>query len=355
MTVTRTITSIFRLWSAVLRASLVVFMTAVLVTGCGDRSEKPPTVTGRDEAFTGFPRNVTDATGRQLLVEAPPERVVAVYNYGYGLLATLGIRPVGQLVNDEMLSDARYFANGEAIPTVGPIALDLEKLAVLEPDLIIGGTEEILAGLQTVAPVFLPGDWRGEVPEVMYDDLRRVARIFGAEARAESTISAFKDRVAAYQALLPTRDRRPSTIIAGITSASEVSLTVGPSWRRQVLDLISRSEWQSPTGGNKIYGTLETLLKLDPDVMILGTSQPPDGYDALFAALDRHPLWAELSAVRNDRVIYIPHYTNPTPHSLIGTRIMLDELVPRIYPRIFPEGPLSDADVERVLRGDSGS
>jgi len=75
----------------------------------------------------------------------------------------------------------------------------------------------------------------------------------------------------------------------------------------------------------------------------------PGGYQALFAKLAEHPLWNELSAVRNDRVIFIPDYTNPTPQSLVGARVMLDELVPRIYPDLFPDGPLTDEDVRRIL------
>ncbi len=297
----------------------------------------------------GFPRTVTDAAGRELRIERPPERVVAIYNYAYGLLASLGIRPVGQLVNEEMLKDPRYFANGEEIPTVGPIEPNLEKLAVLEPDLVVGGSEGIASSLQAVAPFYLPRSGRGEVPAVLYADLRRAARIFGVEERAEAAIEAFANRVAAYQAMLPPREQQPTTIIAGIASASELHLVAGPAFGRQVLDLVSRSEWGSPTGEHLIRGTLETLLALDPDVIIIGTWNPPDGYDALFAALDKHPLWQELSAVKSGRVIFIPDYTNPHPHSLIGARIMLDELVPRIYPERFPDGPLSDADVQRIL------
>ena len=138
-------------------------------------------------------------------------------------------------------------------------------------------------------------------------------------------------------------------LIAGIASTSELALVVGPSRSRQLLDLVARSEWASPTGESWVRGSLETLLAHDPDVLVIGTWDPPGGYDALFAELAEHPLWNELAAVRNDRVIFIPDYTNPTPHSLVGARVMLDELVPRIYPERFPDGPLSEAAVQRVL------
>ena len=63
------------------------------------------------------PVPVVDGLGRELTFDAAPQRVIALYNGNYGLLASLGVRPVGALVNPS-LRIPLYFEDAASIPSV---------------------------------------------------------------------------------------------------------------------------------------------------------------------------------------------------------------------------------------------
>lgn len=303
----------------------------------------------------GFPVTITDGLGRELTFEEPPERVVALYNGNFGNLATLGVRPVATLANESMLAAPRYFEDGESIPSVGATdgGIDLEAVAAAEPDLILGFGMEQVQSMGDIAPFYSPLDT--DTLEGLYAETRNLGTILGIADRAEEAISAFQDRLAAYQALT-NRD-------VSILLASPEEDNLNSMWIRhagspdcRLLNEIAICDWDDPTGGEgwSFQTTPETLLELNPDFIYY--KSPWDGtQEELMNYVQQNPLWAELDAVQNNRLLYVEGYPNPIASSLIAATHLLDTFAPRLYPDLFPDGPLTDAQVQEIIGGEESS
>ena len=112
-----------------------------------------------------------------------------------------------------------------------------------------------------------------------------------------------------------------------------------------LLDRVAACDWTGEGLGDWGYqaGT-EAVLALDPDVIVLGNWSEMDDA-ALQAALAADPLWGEIRAVREGRVVSVPGYSNPIFSSIAAGEKLLDTLVPAIFPEAFPGGPLTEAEV----------
>jgi len=306
-------------------------------------------LTAQDDASESFPVTVTDGLGRELTFEEPPQRVVAIYNGNFGNLATLGVRPVATLANDSMLADPRYFEDGESIPSVAAAegGIDLEAVAAAEPDLIIAFSIEEVQSMENIAPVYVPLDTNSL--EGLYAETRQLGSILGVEDRAEAAISAFQDRLAAYQAITP------GDVSILLTSPEEDNLNSmwvrhGDSPDCRLLNEIAICDWENPTddGGWSFQTTPETLLELNPDFIYY--KSPWDGtHQELMDYVRGNPLWAATDAVQNDRLLYVEGYPNPIASSLIATTQLLDVFAPSLYPDLLSDGPLTDEQVQEIL------
>jgi iron complex transport system substrate-binding protein len=106
-------------------------------------------------ALAADTRALTDETGRQVVVPAKPERIVALTPWVVEMLVLLGHPPVGRPSSADWPADAVA-----KIPEHGmSYRLNYERIAALKPDLLIGNKDlhaNYLSNLQqTGAPVLL--------------------------------------------------------------------------------------------------------------------------------------------------------------------------------------------------------
>ena len=285
---------------------------------------------------------VTDGAGRELTFATPPERVVALYNDAFGQMATLGVRPVATLVNPEMAADAAYyFDDGASIPLVANMdgTPDPEIIASFMPDLIVTWSAEEAASFEGIAPVFVMHDGG---PEEVRRNLVDLGTILGASDRAEAELAAFDARVAAYAARVP---EQPTVLKLGASNADSFWIGSAGDPACGLLDMVVTCNWPGETPESWSYeATTEAVLALDPDVIVLGNWSEMD--DAgLQAALEANPLWGEIRAVKEGRVVTVPGYSNPIFSSIAAGNKLIDTLIPAIFPEAFPNGALTEAEV----------
>ncbi|MFD6859706.1 ABC transporter substrate-binding protein [Rhodococcus sp. NPDC060090] len=128
--------------------------TAMLLSACGSTSSDEAT-TG-DEASTDASYTVEHAMG-ETTIEGTPERIVVIDSPHLDALVALGITPVGATESGAATGVPEYLADElEGIETVGPtMEPDLEAIASLNPDLIIGAQvrhEALYQQLSAIAP-----------------------------------------------------------------------------------------------------------------------------------------------------------------------------------------------------------
>ncbi len=139
-------------------------------------------------------REITHAMG---VTDVPdnPQRVVILTNEGTEALLYLGVVPVGaaQSWSGDPWYDHIAEPLSDTIPLGTELAVNLEILATLEPDLILGTKvrqEAIYPQLSAIAPTVMTetigGEWQ--------DNLKFYADVLGKSAEGEAAVAGFAER-----------------------------------------------------------------------------------------------------------------------------------------------------------------
>ena len=155
---------------------------------------------GTDAAPGVFPRTIKHARGATEIPKKP-ERVVVLDSGELDSVLTLGIKPVGMVVTDGASPIPTYLADKvQGVETVGKnTSLDLEAIAKLKPDLILGSqlrVDKQYDQLSAIAPTVFsirPGfPWK--------ENFRLIGAAVGEETKAVAALNSYADNAKALSA-----------------------------------------------------------------------------------------------------------------------------------------------------------
>ncbi|MCC5860113.1 MAG: cobalamin-binding protein, partial [Ectothiorhodospiraceae bacterium] len=242
------------------------------------------------------PVRITDDTGRELRLERPAQRVVALAPHLTELVYALGADD--RLVAVGAHSD--YPPAARQLPQVGSAQrLDVEAVLAREPDLVLawdsGNVQGPLRRLEAYGiPVYRSEPRRlGQVA----DNLRALGRLLGEPEEGERQAARFEDRL---ETLRIRHQGRPE-----VTVFYQV-------WDQPVMTINGEhpiSEAMALCGGRNVFADLprltprldrESVVAADPD-LILASAVPGDGNP-----LERWSAYPRLRAVELDNLILLP-------------------------------------------------
>ena len=318
-------------------------------------SETTTSEAADDEAAAsaeGFPLTIEDGAGRELTFNAPPERVVCTAAYCIVTLIDLGLRPFAipeVFIEDPVpalletpggLSDIEIIPLEDGLPS-------LEVITALEPDLVII-PEEFATSFEGIFPTFV------RFPLFAYEDLfenlPRYGQLFDREAEAEMAIAAFQERVNAYRNAVPRNDltiMNFATIDESNPSGGKLEVRSTNAPDCALLNRILRCPYEDPVANSSSWAfptNVEYVLEQDPDVLLIPVQGRP--LEEVRQELESDPLWRELSAIQNDRLILTD--VDLGAGGLADAAFLLDTVVPLIFPDVF-DGPLTDEEVQEIL------
>ena len=286
-------------------AVLVALLAAVLVACGGAPAPTAPAASTSAPTSAGtaaFPVTIEHAFG-STTIPAAPQRVVAIGFNEADFALALGVVPVG--VRDfigEYPEESRPWAQealGGATPeVVGGNELELEKIAALQPDLILGvysfidrTTYDRLSGIApTVAP---PSE---TVAATWQEQTRITGRALGLSERAEQVVTDTEARFAEATAANP--EFAGKTLAAGFVVGGETYALGTDDLRTQ---LFTGLGFTLPATSTTL--SRELLGELDKDVLVvLGESR---------AAAEADQQLAALPVVRDGRVAYLGDFSTP--------------------------------------------
>lgn len=284
---------------------LSLMMSANILTGCGRQSPAVSPSASQDTSSKPDTRMYTDETGRTVEIPAYPERIVTVNMVGE--LVALGITPVGaadgwlQYLDDDQKNGIESIGAG-AVGT-----LNLEKIAELNPDLIITPniervtSPELLSSLEKIAPTVV-GPWYGDSLE----NLRIMGELTGRTKEAQDWLDKF-------QAHLDQVKKSLSSVVEGGKSAMVIqfyqktmytypSSTFPVIYEYLGLNVPSEDISNLQTGGSQqtFQLSLEILPEYDPDYIFITKLSDVD--EAFISETLDNSVWKQLSAVKNGHV-----------------------------------------------------
>lgn len=283
-------------------------------------------------AEPAFPVTVTDAAGREITIEAAPEKLVTGYYISTSVLIALGLKDA--LVGIEAKAKSRpiyALAAPELIelPNVGTAKeFDMETCLSLEPDLVVlplklRDAADTLAELGVNALLVNPEDL-----SLLKDTVSLLSAATGADG---SALLAYCDEKEAFLAGLLDGAERPNVYLAG--NSSYLNTAGAAMYQNTLIELgggtnaaaeIEDSYWTEIS--------YEQLLAWNPEVIVIAAEAEYTKDDLM-----SDEQLKDIDAVVNGRVYALPSsieaWDSPVPGALLGSLWMANALHADLYSR----------------------
>lgn len=300
-------------------------LAILMLAGCG-----PAPV----EAASGQPIQVTDMMGRQIALDAPAERVVALAPSDCEILYALGAGDA--LVGRGMYCD--YPAQVQAVPQVGTGEdTNLEQILALEPQVvfmtIMAQSKEQVAALEQAGIQVV--SLNAQDIQGVYAAIDLIGQVMGKTPEADALIQAM-------QAAFSDLSSQAAELGTGGTVYFETSPLEWGLWtggKGTFLDEIA-----AMLGLENAFGDVEgwaqisqeQVLERDPDYIVTLGMEAADGSSPVEEILARKG-WEGMKAVQGGRVLWLDSdaLTRPGPRLVEGAQ----SLFAAVYGTAAPANP----------------
>lgn len=276
----------------------------------------------------GWPRVLVDGLGREVMLPAPPRRIVAIFSSNVALLAAIGA--LDAIVGVEDFT--RFPPQVAALPKVGGrLGFSAEAIARLRPDLVVMTPARNAAHALTEPMV------RIGVPVLVIThrdlaqvlgNLRLLGRATGQEGAAEALVGRLEARLAAVATRLGGRAPVPVFLETSSTGRGVFGTVRPGTYTADALALAGGASVfpdLSAVGPAQVSG--EAILRADPAAYLLA------GRADQLAEVPRRTGFEGLRAVREGRlhVIARAQFLIPGPRVVDG----VESLARLLHPETF--------------------
>ncbi|MGR3651104.1 MAG: ABC transporter substrate-binding protein [Roseovarius sp.] len=275
-------------------------------------------------------REITHSMG---ITEVPdrPQRVVVLTNEGTEAALSLGITPIGAANswNGDPWWDHIKARMGGTTPVGKENAINLELVASLQPDLILGTKprhEEIYPQLSAIAPTVmsedLRGDWRA--------NFQLYAKALGRMDEGRSVLADFDAAVADLRTRLGDAVTESVSVVRFLPG--QIRIYQLDSFSGTLLEKIGfKRPAIQDVDAFAIRTGKESIPEMDGDRIFYFTWDVGNGEGAaLTQEVVNDPLWRSLSAVSTGQVHAVSDAIWNTAGGIIAARLMLKDIA-RIY------------------------
>ncbi len=316
-------------------SSVFALVGLLLLAACGASPPAQSTASPPAPAPTeaAFPLALTDDAGRDVALDAAPERIVSLAPSSTEIVCALGgcDRLVGVTDYDDYPAEVGAIAD-----VVIEAQVDLERVVAAEPDLVLAAGNEItpsavieqLEEVGLVVMVLYP-----ETLDEVYADITLLGTALEASDEADALISDMEDRVKVVIDAVAGADA-PRTLYE-VFHGEGTTYTAGEG--SFLASLIELAGGAPITGDAQGLISAEDLVAADPELILLGTASYDPSLadeDAALAAVAARAGWGDLAAVREGRVV---PYADDIVTTRPGPRIVdgLEALARAIHPDRF--------------------
>ncbi|MFE7063231.1 ABC transporter substrate-binding protein [Sutcliffiella sp. NPDC057660] len=309
---------------------LLSIVTSLLLAACGNNSGNNNA--GKDNEGNGdAPKEETSYTVEHAMgtaeIKGTPEKVVILTNEGTEALLAMGVKPVGAV--QSWLGDTWYDhikSDMEGVEVVGTeSAVNLEAIAALKPDLIIGNKlrqEDVYEQLNAIAPtVFaetLKGDWK--------ENFALYSKALNKEEEGKKVMDDFDSRVASMSEELGDKLEQEVSVIR--FTAGNVRIYQKDSFSGIILDQLGFARPESQNVDNfMVEATKETIPAMEGDIMFHFSFETGDG-EATKVKDEwlKDPLFQNLEVVKAGNVHEVSDAVWNTAGGVLAANLMLDDI-----------------------------
>ena len=279
--------------------------------------EPTPTPEPTSEPVAGFPLTVRDTTGRDIVFERPPERILAFDSALVEILFAIG-------EGDRIVGTHDFVSSppeAESIPRVGDaFNLNIEAVVALDPDLVYVFFDRFVPDLERAGLKVLYIETLDQDFVKVADTVRLWGRIVDAPEAAEAVAAEFEARVEAVRTTMEQVDAGPKVF----QNAGSFWTPGGDTLMQEVFDLLKLENIAADIEG---YAQIspEVVVEKNPAVIISGDP----------ASISGDPALQDVQAVKDGAVYSL----TTDAMSIASQRFVegIEDLASLIYPELFQQ------------------
>ncbi|MBD3317460.1 MAG: ABC transporter substrate-binding protein [Chitinivibrionales bacterium] len=297
------------------KRSIVQTACVIVAATCTAAAQMPPSrmtmpaekqlelIAETDDSIT-----VLDSRGKKVTLARNPRRVLPIYTSYLNVWYECG----GTAVGRPSTASARVHENARSLPAVGHVTNpNMEKVFALKPDLVLmrfgfAGHSRIVPILENAGIPYLSLTYEN------YDDYLRVVDVFthltGRDDIRTDSVAAVKARVDSVISLVPG-EKKPRVLILFGSAMGVVVKLPGSLVGSMVEDLggVNIAHDARLTSDEMQIFSMERLVERDPEVVLVQMMGKPSMVkEKIKKDIASSPAWKTISAVKNDRVHYLP-------------------------------------------------
>ena len=279
-----------------LLGSIALVMIVLALAGCG-KSTSSSSATTKELTFNG----------QTYTVPKDPQKIAVLSNSVLSMLYAVDGKAISRVNTTDSLPPEI-----EALPALGQTAnINMEQLLGLNPDLVLGlenQHKKYEAQLQSskIPTVLINYDGiKDNVPLLTF-----LGELTNHQDKAKTVIATYENNIAkvkdAVKGQQPARVAVLRATGKGVTAETDASITASMVKELGMTNVVT-SHLDKTTTDKTVPYSLETLAADDPDIIFVVTmGKEEEITKAMKKAMTDNPAWANLKAVQNNRVVYLP-------------------------------------------------
>ncbi|HEX9867316.1 MAG TPA: ABC transporter substrate-binding protein [Candidatus Tectomicrobia bacterium] len=277
------------------------------------------------------PLQWTDGLGRQVSLSAPAQRIVSLAPSNTEILFAVGAG--NRLVGRDDFSD--FPDEALNVPSIGSLypTVNAEAVVALEPDLVLAAgitNPDDVKALADLGLTVYATSVAGDLDDI-FADILAVGQLTGQTAEAETLVANLKARIQTIADKTSTVAERPVVFYEIDGTEPSKPWTAGPGSFIDVLITVAGGTNAGNVGKDQYFQmSLEQLVAMDPDIIVLGSATYGGQTPELVAA---RASWGTLTAVKNGAVYVFDDnlVSRPGPRVVEGA----ETLARLIHPDLF--------------------
>ena len=279
-----------------LLGSIALVMIVLALAGCG-KTTSSSSATTKELTFNG----------QTYTVPKDPQKIAVLSNSVLSMLYAVDGKAISRVNTTDSLPPEI-----EALPALGQTAnINMEQLLSLNPDLVLGlenQHKKYEAQLQS-----------SKIPTVLinYDGIKDnvplltlLGELTNHQDKAKTVIATYENNIAKVKDSV--KGQQPARVAVlratgkGVTAETDAAITASMVKDLGMTNVVSTHLDKTTTDKTVPY-SLETLAADDPDIIFVVTmGKEEEITKAMKKAMTDNPAWANLKAVQNNRVVYLP-------------------------------------------------
>ncbi|MFJ8517894.1 ABC transporter substrate-binding protein [Lysinibacillus xylanilyticus] len=318
-----------KIWKIGLSAFLAIGLLAACntkeATNEKQSSSEQQETTKVDQAT--FPMKITDATGKDITLEAPPEKIVSLIPSNTEILFGLGLNDeiVGVTDNDD------YPTEATKKDKVGGMDYNVEKIIALSPDIVfahasgMGNSKGAIEQLEAAGvKVFVVADAKNF--NETYTTIEQLGQATGKLEEAKKIVANMKAKVKEIETKLDGVE--PKKVFVESSDEPQIYTTGKGTFMNEMLEMIHAENVAADV--NDWYQIdAEQIISKNPDVIVVAYNYVPD----ILKKIPQRAGFETITAVKNKAIVQVDE--NITSRQ--GPRLAdgLEELAKAVYPEAF--------------------